>query len=197
MPTVELEIPAPEQYRDVLIGYLMDLGAEAFEERENVLLAYFPAARWHASTPRLLRQRRRAKKRNPTGRKIRRDAWLAPLTLDQQILSLQPQVHTAGVRASDKGFLQLSWRDYFALLRWTAKQAIEGVVAKVPPQLASLLASLGIDAAMWRDLVWNFKKYFGRGVCAGSPTAMAEDAQRHGRSWHRGQKLARNFFAAA
>ncbi len=143
-----------------------------------------------------LKQRRRSKKRNPTGRRIPRDGWLAPLKLDQQIQSLQPQVHTAGVRASDEGFLQLNWKDYLGLLRWTAKQAVDGVVAKVPPKLASVLASLGIDASMWRDLVWNFKKYFGRGSCAGSPEAMAADAQRHGRSWHRGQKTARAFFAA-
>jgi hypothetical protein len=144
-----------------------------------------------------IKQQRRAKKRNPTGRRIRRDGWLAPLQLDQQILSLQPQVHADGLRASDKGFLQLNWRDYLSLLRWTAKQAVKGVVSKVPPKLATLLASLGIEASMWRDLVWNFKKYFGRGVCAGSPAAMAEDAQRSGRSWHRGQKIARSFFAAA
>ncbi len=99
-----------------------------------------------------LKQQRSAKKRNPTGRKIR---------------------------------------------RWTAKQAIDAVVAKMPTKLATLLASLGIDSTMWRDLVWNFKKYFGRGSCVGSPSAMAEDAQRSGRHWHRGQKTARSFFAAA
>jgi hypothetical protein len=71
------------------------------------------------------------------------------------------------------------------------------VNAKVPPRLAKLLASQGIDASMWRELVWNFKKYFGRGSCAGSSPAMAEDAQRHGRGWHRGQKTARAFFVAA
>jgi REP element-mobilizing transposase RayT len=142
-----------------------------------------------------LTQQRRAKKRNPTGRKIRRDGWLSPLKLDQQILSLEPQVHVDGLRASDKGFLQLDWRGYLSLLRWTAKQAVEGGISKLTPKLATLLTSLGIDFSMWRDLVWNFKKYFGRGSCVGSPSAMAEDAQRSGRRWHRGQKTARAFFA--
>ncbi len=80
---------------------------------------------------------------------------------------------------------------------WTAKQAVEGVISKVPPRLATLLASLGIDASLWHDLVWNFKKYFGRGTCMGSPAAMAEDAERSGKRWHRGQKIARGFFAVA
>jgi REP element-mobilizing transposase RayT len=142
-----------------------------------------------------LKCKRKAKKRNPTGRRIRRDGWLAPLRLDPLRLSLEPEVHSEGLRASDKGFLQLGWRDYLALLRWTAKQAIDGIVAKVPPKLAAQLAALGIDASMWRELVWHFNKYFGRGTCAGSPAAMASDAKRSGLGWHRGQKTARAFFA--
>jgi len=144
-----------------------------------------------------LRQRLKAKKRNPTGRKIRRDGWLSPLTLDQKVLSLEPQVHHDGLRASDKGFLQVNWDDYHALLRWTADQTTDGMAAKVPSRLATLLASLGIDAAMWRDLVWHFKKYFGRSSCVGSPSSMAADAERYGKRWHRGQKTARAFCLAA
>ena len=144
-----------------------------------------------------LQAKRQEKRRNPTGRRIRRDQWLAPLRLDQQLLSLQPQVHTDGLRASDRGFLPLGWQDYLELLRWTAKQAVDAVAAKMPAGLATLLAAQGIDAAMWSELVWNFKKYFGRGCCVGSAGAMAADAQRHGRSWHHGQKTARAFFAAA
>ncbi len=145
----------------------------------------------------LLQGQRQASRRNPTGRKIRRDQWLAPLQLDPQILSLDPQVHAGGVRASDRGFLPLGWSDYLALLRWTAQQTAQGVAAVVPPQLAAQLAALGIDTSMWRELVWNFKKYFGRSSCAGSPSAMAEDAKRSGHRWHRGQKAARAFFTAA
>jgi len=111
-------------------------------------------------------------------------------------LPSQPKRLLTPFPVSDKGFLQLGWKDYLSLLRWTAKQAVEGVVAQVPPKLVSVLTSLGIDASMWLELVWNFKRYFGRGSCAGSSAAMAAEAQRHGRSWHRGQKTARAFFAA-
>jgi hypothetical protein len=144
-----------------------------------------------------LRKKHKEKKRNPTGRKIRRDGWLSPLTLDQAILSLDAQVHRDGLRASDKGFLQLNWGEYLSLLRWTANQGIDGAVAKVPSRLATLLSTLGIDASMWRDLVWHFKKYFGRSSCAGSPSAMAADAERTGKRWHRGQKAAKAFCLAA
>ena len=140
-----------------------------------------------------LRKQPKAKKRNPTGRKIRRDGWLAPLTLSPGVLSDEAEVHGDGLRASDKGFLQLNWGDYLSLLRWTAKQGIDGLAATVPAKLSGLLSSLGIDASMWRDLVWHFKKYFGRCSCVGSSVGMAAGAERTGKRWHRGQKSARAF----
>ena len=143
-----------------------------------------------------LRQKLKAKKRNPTGKRVRRDGWLTPLTLAGGVLADDPQVHIDGFRASDKGFLQLNWQDYWSLLRWTASQGIVDSGAKVPERLASILASLGIDAAMWRDLVWNFKRYFGRSTCVGSSRSMSADAERNGKRWHRGQRLAQGCFAS-
>ncbi|HBJ37450.1 MAG TPA: hypothetical protein DDZ51_22385, partial [Planctomycetaceae bacterium] len=99
--------------------------------------------------------------------------------------------------ASDRGFLQIKWEDYLQLLNWTAKQGIDAVVAEVPSKLATLLASLGVDSAMWRDMVWHFKKYFGRSTCIGSPAAMDEDAKKSGKRWHRGQRAARGLYLAA
>jgi len=144
-----------------------------------------------------LKKQVKAKKRNPTGRRIPCDAWLSPLTLDAQILSLDPQSHSDGLRASDRGFLQIRWADYLQLLNWTAKQGVDGVVAEVPKMLATLLGSLGIDSSMWRDMVWHFKKYFGRSTCIGSPVAMEEDAKKSGKRWHRGQRAARGLYLAA
>ncbi len=141
-----------------------------------------------------LRARHKAKKRNPTGRKIRRGGWLAPLSLGQQVLAHEPQLHRDGLRASDKGFLQLDWKQYLILLRWTAQQAVDGMAGKLPRKLAELLASLGIDASMWRDLVWHCKSNFGKSTCVGSPASMAADAKRSGKRWHRGQRSAASCF---
>jgi len=144
-----------------------------------------------------LKKQQKSKKSNPTGRRIACDAWLSPLTLDKQLLSLDPQVHGDGLRASDRGFLQITWEDYLALLDWTAQQGMEGVVSKVPTKLATLLTSLGIDSVMWRDMVWHFNKYFGRSTCIGSPAAMDEDARKSGKRWHRGRRAARGLYLAA
>ncbi|MCA9136512.1 MAG: hypothetical protein KDB00_07130 [Planctomycetales bacterium] len=134
-----------------------------------------------------LRHERKAKRRNPTSGRIRRDDWLSPLTLDEKKLSSEPQVHTGGVRSSDRGFLNLCWEEYWELLRWTAKQTIRDMTQKVPRRLARKLGELGIDASMWRDLVWGWQKYFGKSVCVGGPDSMKRHAEECGRHHHRGQ----------
>jgi REP element-mobilizing transposase RayT len=144
-----------------------------------------------------LKQARKSKRRNPTGRQVLRDSWLSPLELGQESLSSDAELHRDGLRASDKGFLNLSWSDYIALLRWTAQQRVKEAVAAVPAHLLVILSKLGIEGSMWRDLVWNYKRYFGKSSCAGSPESMAADAQRLGKSFHRGQRQIRECFAVA
>jgi hypothetical protein len=141
------------------------------------------------------KKQRQAKRRNPTGKRILRDSWLAPMTHSPKSFADDPQVHQGGVRASDKGFLNLPWRDYLALLRWTGKQRLKEAVGEVPAKLQAALKSLGIDTSMWRDLVWNFKRYFGRASCAGSPESMAADAARTGKRFHRCQRQVSECFA--
>lgn len=141
-----------------------------------------------------LREQRKAKRNNPTGRKIRRDDWLSPLTLSPDELSDQPQVHTEGLRSSDKGFLNLAWSDYWELLRWTATGPIGDAAARLPKRLSGLLSHLGIDLSMWRDLVWNWQKYFGHSICVGRPESIKRHAAEGGRHHHRGQAKAAGCF---
>lgn len=128
------------------------------------------------------------RKKNPTGRKIRRDEWLAPLTLGKHDLSDNPQVSRSKVRASDKGFLSMAMQDYLELLRWTAKQKQPSENGEVPSRVSKVVSKLGIEASMWRDLVWNFKRYFGRSSCAGTPASMSRHAVSNGRNWSKGQR---------
>ena len=144
-----------------------------------------------------LKRQRRKRKRNPTGRRVLRDSWLSPLELESQTLAGDAQVHAGGLRASDKGFLNLSCSDYLSLLRWTARQRCQEAVASVPKRLQSVLTKLGIEATMWRDLVWNYKRYYGKSSCAGKPESMAADAERLGKRFHRGQRQVVACFATA
>ena len=144
-----------------------------------------------------LKEKRRAKRKNPTGKKILRDEWLALLSLAPGSMASDPQVSKTGVRASDKGFLEVSLRDYLSLLRWTARQGDDEKEHRVPPRLQAVVSRLGIDLTMWRDLVWNFKRYFGGSCCAGSPEGMSGYAKATGRNYSRGQRAIAACFVGA
>ena len=135
-----------------------------------------------------LKKQKAAKRKRSSGKRIRRDEWLSPLPLSQTATADKPQVSRSGVRASDKGFLKMSVTDYTCLLRWTAKQSQPSEARPVPPRLQSVVSRLGIDLKMWRDLVWNYKRYFGKSSCAGSPQSMSQHAQAQGHKWAKGQR---------
>ena len=156
------------------------------------------AGRQLRATPVVLpKGRRRPRRPRGSGKRIQRDGWLAPLSLSRRQLAQDPEVHRGGVRASDKGFLGLAWEDYKTLLRWTARQRVAERMGPLPSTLRSILVTLGIEPGMWRDLVWNYPRYFGRSSCAGAPTSMAADAERLGKRFHRGQRQVRVCFARA
>ena len=138
------------------------------------------------STPDQLKKRNaEAKKRR--GPSILRDAWLSPLTINERA-NIGPLASTSGVRASDKGFLSLDLRDYLTLLDWTGRQRGTVQKADIPTDLDPILKRIGIDGRMWVDLVWRFKKYFGRSGAAGSPQSLKEAAAQNNRKFARGQR---------
>lgn len=146
------------------------------------------------STPDQLRKRKTdAKKRR--GNSILRDAWLSPLTINERAAT-GPQSSSSGVRASDKGFLSLNLNDYLKLLDWTGRQSGSVHKSEIPSDLDPILKRIGIDGRMWCDLVWNFKKYFGRGSAVGSPASMKESASNRDRKFLRGQNAASCCFIA-
>ena len=157
---------------------------------DSVAIETEEAGRIHrTSTPAELRKRKAdAKKKRCTS--ILRDAWLSPLTLDERGKpGAQPS--SSGVRASDKGFLWMKLADYLKLLDWTSRQRV-GSFEKpnIPKDLEPILQKIGIEGKMWCDLVWNFKKYFGRGSAAGSPKSLKESAQNRNRKFSPGQNSA-------
>ncbi len=105
------------------------------------------------------------------------------------MLSSDAEVNREGLRASDKGLPHVSICGYLWLLRWTAQQGVDGIAAKFPESLASTLNEIGIDVLMWRDLVWQWQKYFGKSLCVSLPESMRQDAQRYGKH-HQGQTSA-------
>jgi REP element-mobilizing transposase RayT len=145
------------------------------------------------STQEMLRKRK-AEMKKKRGPSILRDAWLSPLTLDERGKP-GPQVSKSNIRASDKGFLSINLEGYLKLLDWTGRQS-SGEKASIPAELLPILDRLGIAGEMWRDLVWNFKRYFGRSSAAGSPQSLKDSAAKRNREFAHGQKLVRKCFTA-
>ena len=141
-------------------------------------------------------RKRRAEAKKKRGPSILRDAWLSPLTLNERDKP-EPLPSRTGVRASDKGFLWMNLTDYLKLLNWTSRQRVGSLeTPNIPKDLAPILLKIGIDGKMWCDLVWNFKKYFGRASAAGSPKSLKESAQNRNRKFSSGQKAVAGCFIA-
>lgn len=160
------------------------------------------AAEIQSSTPAQRRQKAALRKsgkhvknhNRPTPHhRIPRDGWLAPLALNER-KHTGPQASRSGIRASDKGFLSMPLPDYLTLLDWTGRQGRRDKRGQIPAQLRPILQRLGIEGSMWCELVWNFKRYFGR--CAGSPGSLQTTAATQNRHWHRGQRAAKSCFTA-
>ena len=145
------------------------------------------------STPDQLRKRNADAKKH-RGSSILRDAWLSPLTINERAIP-GPQPSATGVRASDKGFLSLDLRDYLTLLDWTGRHRGTVEKADIPSDLDPILKRIGIDGRMWADLVWRFKKYFGRSGAAGSPQSLRDSAVQNNRKFTRGQRAAAACFS--
>ncbi|MEO1616649.1 MAG: hypothetical protein AAFV88_12405 [Planctomycetota bacterium] len=64
----------------------------------------------------------------------------------------------------------------------------------IPGRLAKRLGEIGIDASMWRDMVRDWQRYFGKTACIGSPEAMKEHASQTGLHHHRGHARLRECF---
>jgi hypothetical protein len=148
--------------------------------------------------------------------RIRRDGWLASLEFNANDSFTQQRFYGAATenterlpaytpsqnpRASDNGFLEMSQEDYIKLLQWTGQQKVNGkpgrLQSDLPSEIHPILGRLGIEASMWCDLVWNYRKYLGKSSCAGRPENMRAFADRRGRKWARGARTIEGCFTNA
>lgn len=149
-----------------------------------------------SASPEEMVDRRRVTKRRSPDKRIQRDQWLAPLTLDQSRMGNYPEISRSGVRASNKGFLSLTWDDYLALLKWTIDSESAARNLDVPPKLNSILERVGIKASKWQRMIKGFRQLFGHSSCVGTSESMSAFARSRGRQWAKGQAAARECFAA-
>jgi REP element-mobilizing transposase RayT len=116
---------------------------------------------------------------------VRCDAWLTPLTLNERSSAYQGAMPSrSGKRASDKGFLAMSFELYLKLLDWTGRQIRrDNKKGRIPAELAPILERVGLSGELWCDVVKRFGRIFKR--VAGTPESLAKEALRRGQSGYR------------
>ena len=116
---------------------------------------------------------------------VRGDEWLTPITVDERSAAYRGAMPSKnGKRASDKGFLGMSFDLYLKLLDWTGRQISRGnKKGRIPTDLAPILERIGLSGELWCDVVRRFGKIFKR--VAGTPESLAQEAILRGQSGYR------------
>lgn len=112
---------------------------------------------------------------------IRSDAFLSPLTIDENSDQSGPYASESPYRCSDKGFLPISLNDYLQLLDWTARQWSSGRRRRIPDHVRPIVSRLGVAPTAWSEIAMNFGKLFT--LVAGHPGCV--DQQRSNRTQRR------------
>jgi hypothetical protein len=128
--------------------------------------------------------------RHPEKHTLPADYWLAPLTIG----SNQPIVPAAsGLRACDRGLLDMSFEKYLQTLEWVGQQGREGKLqGKIPSNVAPILERLGIQPDMFVLAVNSLPALFKRVV--GPAEDLRQRAKRAGRRWFQGVRAAAKVF---
>jgi hypothetical protein len=148
-----------------------------------------PETASHSSAFFRLRARAAAQGKNPSEDPAA-DAWLAPLTLEQDQLGDVPAV--SGLRASDKGLLPMSLDEYLQLLDWCGRQLRGDKSGVIPAELAPIVERLGIVAEELVETVRDFPQRFRR--LAGTVEQFTQRAAQAGRRWLQGVGSAARVF---
>lgn len=122
-----------------------------------------------------------------------RATWLSPLQITEQ--SQQQQV--PGVRATNKGCLELTLCQYMDLMEWTGRMLKPGKPGRILPGAPSILQQLNLSADGWLQFVQGHLRQPGelRRPLA-RPESLEAEAKRRGGQWLQGISLSRAIFGA-
>ena len=115
------------------------------------------------------------------------DGWMCELTIDERTPTNCPtrlRSPTAR-RASDKGMLGISIKEYLQLLDATGRVIREDKSGAIPNSLAPILERIGLRSETWIDTIRNYQQWFGHFV--GTSQGLARRTQQAGKQWYRGK----------
>ena len=118
---------------------------------------------------------------------LNKAGWMCELTLQEG-----PDTDVSGLnctqskrRASEKGLLPISLKDYLSLLDWTGKQQRADKIGAIPSEYGDIMDRLRINRSMWMELTHKFDQLFGSLV--GNASSIANHIATIGRTRCAGQ----------
>ena len=117
-----------------------------------------------------------------------RDGWLSPVELAEASEGETPPVR----RASNRGYLPMTFEQYLALLDWTGREIRSDKRGSIPEELLPILQRLGVNDQVWVDAVKNFGRWFRTAV--GRVESLLSEAGRRGRRYLQGMGHCRVVF---
>jgi hypothetical protein len=109
------------------------------------------------------------------------DCWLSPVEL---VESTEVDVSPPTQRASNLGYLSVTFAKYLSLLDWTGREIRSDKRGSIPADLAPIFERLGINGEIWVDAICNFSRWFKTAV--GRAEQVAQEATRAGRQYLHG-----------
>ena len=97
---------------------------------------------------------------------------LSPVSNDELRDAIGANVAKSSERCSDKGFLNMSRKEYLTLLDATARNVLSGKRGTTPKELLPLLERVGLHVATWFCLIEHFGQLFYN--VAGAPQEIAK-----------------------
>jgi len=118
-----------------------------------------------------------------------RDAWLSPVELGNE---LEGKPTGPMRRASNRGYLPMTFAEYLSLLDWTGREIRSDKRGSIPAELSPIFERLRINAEVWVEAVRNFGRWFR--TAAGRVDSLMHEAKRRGRRYLQGERHSRLAF---
>jgi hypothetical protein len=129
---------------------------------------------------------------------VPKDAWIAKLTIDanQSVHPNDSHLSKSGLRASDRGFLEMTLEQYIKILHESLRFRPGNAALQEPSEeLMEASKTLGVAPDNIRWMISDYKRIFRRSCRVGNPESMRKEAQRRGRKWTKYSRHSELFYS--
>jgi hypothetical protein len=145
-----------------------------------------------------IRRRIEAARKQAEQQMVPKDAWIAKLTIEEN-QSVNPNgshLSKSGLRASDRGFLDMTLAQYIKILHESLRFRPGNAALQEPSQeLIEASKTLGVAPENISWMISDYKRIFRRSCRVGNPESMRKEAQSRGRKWTKYTRHSKLFYS--